>query len=116
VALALLRQTTYQQTFGDTNLNGLARLALTSHGQAYTLGFILLGLGSAVFALLLLRSRYIPPALARLGLFASPLLAIGSVSVIMIPQAASLIQMVSFAPMGIYEVALGVSLLMARQR
>ena len=45
------------------------------------------------------------------GIFASLFLASGSFAIILLPEHAQMIQMVSFGPMGIYEVGLGAWLL-----
>jgi hypothetical protein len=74
-------------------------------------GFVLLGLGSAVFAWLFFRSRYIPRILAGWGVFASFLLSAYAFTVIVFPRAAAL-QIVPMLPMGIYEVGLGFWLLL----
>ena len=86
----------------------LVKVALASQGQAMNAGFVLLGLGSAVFAALFWRSRYIPRLIAGWGLFASLLLSAGSLVVLVFPRAASMAYMM---PMGLYEVGLGIWLL-----
>ena len=73
-------------------------------------GFVLLGLGSAVFAWLFYKSRYIPRLLAGWGVFASLLLSLYAFTVIVFPKAAAL-QILPMLPMGIYEVGLGFWLL-----
>ena len=44
------------------------------YGIGLSIGFVFLGLGSAVFSYVWLKSRYIPKALALLGIFGSLLL------------------------------------------
>ncbi|MGH9750649.1 MAG: DUF4386 family protein [Candidatus Polarisedimenticolia bacterium] len=75
------------------------------------MGFILLGLGSAVFAYLLFKSRYVPRVLAGWGVFSSLLLAAYSLSIIAFPEAGAL-RIVPMLPMGIYEVTVGFWLLL----
>ncbi len=111
LALALLRGAPYQNALPATELHSLVRLLVSAQAQAHTLAFIFLGLGSSVFAYLLLKSRYIPRALAGWGVFASLLLALGSCAVVLFPGATQMIQMVSMGPMGLYEVGLGAWLL-----
>jgi len=85
-------------------------LAYHTQGQGMIIGFILLGFGSAVFAYLLLRSRYVPKAFAVLGVFSSLLLALGSLAIIVFPGL-GVIGMSYMMPMGLYEVGLGFWLL-----
>jgi hypothetical protein len=85
-------------------------LAYNTQGQGMMVGFILLGLGSAVFAYLLLQSRYVPKALAALGIFSSLLLALGTLAIIVFPGL-GVIGMSYMMPMGLYEIGLGFWLL-----
>jgi hypothetical protein len=57
---------------------------------------VLLGLGSAVFAYLLMRSRYVPRFIGAWGVFASLLLALASFAFILFPGNTQTIQTVSF--------------------
>ena len=111
VALKLLSGADYLQTFDGSQLHSLARLAVSAQGAGVNLGFVLLGLGSTVFAYLLLRSGYVPKALAGLGIFASLLLATAAVSIIVFPAVARPFYLPAMAPMGIYEITLGFWLL-----
>ena len=112
VALVLLSGADYLQTFDASQLHSLARVALIAQGAGVDLGFVLLGLGSAVFAYLLLRSGYVPKALAAWGVFASLLLTTAAVSIIVFPAVVSPFYFPSMAPMGIYEITLGFWLLL----
>ena len=75
-----------------------------------TVGFVLLGLGSAVYAYLLLKSRYVPKALAVLGIFSSLLLSLGTLAIMVFPGLGAM-GMSYMMPMGLYEVGLGFWLL-----
>jgi hypothetical protein len=110
VVLRLLNSADYLKTFQANQLNSLATLALSVQGLAMNVGFILLGLGSTVFAYLLLKSRYVPKILATLGIFASLALALVTLSIMVFPTLAAL-GIAYMLPMGIYEVALGFWLL-----
>lgn len=110
VVLRLLSGATYLKTFEVGQLHSLVMLAYNTQGQGMMVGFILLGLGSAVFAYLLLQSRYVPKALAALGIFSSLLLALGTLAIIVFPGL-GVIGMSYMMPMGIYEVGLGFWLL-----
>ena len=110
VILRLLGGAAYLQSFDANQLHSLVMLAYNTQGLGMSVGFILLGLGSSVFAYLLLRSRYVPKALAALGIFSSLLLAIGSLALIVCPGL-EVIGMSYMMPMGLYEVGLGFWLL-----
>lgn len=111
LALRVLSRPDYLNTFDVGQLESLARLLRGSHGLGFTIGFMFLGLGSAVFAGLLLKSRYIPRWFAAFGVGASLLMALCSVLMIVFPGAARTLQVVSFAPIGLYEVGVGVWLM-----
>ena len=110
VVLKLLSGAAYLTVFDVNQLHSLVLLAYNTQGQGMMVGFILLGLGSAVFAYLLLRSRYVPKAFAVLGVFSSLLLALGSLAIIVFPGL-GVIGMSYMMPMGLYEVGLGFWLL-----
>ena len=73
-------------------------------------GFILLGLGSTVFAYWLLKSRYVPKALAVWGIFSSLVFALVTLGIMVFPALAAL-GLTYMVPMGIYEIGLGFWLL-----
>lgn len=110
VVLKLLSGAAYLKSFDLNQLHSLVMLAYHTQGLGRSVGFILLGLGSAVFACLLLRSRYVPKAFAVLGVFSSLLLALGSLAIIVLPGL-GVIGMSYMIPMGLYEVGLGLWLL-----
>lgn len=111
IAVRLLSRAEYLNVFQAGELHALSRLARGAFGFGQDVGFIFLGLGSAVFAYLLLRSRYIPRVLAGWGVFASLLLATYNLVIIVAPGAVETLMYVSLAPMGIYEIAIGLWLL-----
>jgi len=110
VVLRLLSGAAYLKAFDVNQLHSMVMLAYNTQGQGMMVGFILLGLGSAVFAYLLLRSRYVPKAFAILGVFSSLLLALGSLAIIVFPGL-GVVGMSYMMPMGLYEVGLGFWLL-----
>ena len=112
VALRLLSGAEYLKTFEANQLHSLAQLVLGAQAAGWNFGFIFLGLGSTVFAYLLLKSRYVPQVLAGWGVFSSLLLATYALSIIVFPGAAELLQFAAMFPMGIYEVTLGFWLLL----
>jgi hypothetical protein len=109
--LRVLSGAQYLKSLDVGQLHSMAQLALAVQGEAVNMGFILLGLGSAVFAFLLLKSQFVPRLLAGWGVFASLLIAAYALSTIVFPKAGAL-QVVPMLPMGIYEVALGLWLLL----
>ncbi len=113
IAVRLLSSADYLKVFEADELHALSRLARDAFGFGQDVGFIFVGLGSTLFAYLLLRSRYIPRILAAWGMFASLLFAIYNLVIIVFPGAEeTLIMYVSFAPMGIYEIGTGLWLLL----
>lgn len=108
--LKLLSGSGYLKTFEPGQLQSLVMLAYNAQGLGMTVGFVLLGLGSAVYAYLLLKSRYVPKVLAALGIFSSLLLALGTLAIMVFPDLDA-IGMAYMMPMGLYEVGLGLWLL-----
>ena len=110
VALSLLGGGEYTRAFDAAQLNSLVGFSLRAQMAGLGLGFIPLGLGSAVFAVLLLRSGYVPRVLAGWGIFASLLLAAYSFGVILSPRTSDFFYL-GMLPMLVYEVAVGAWLL-----
>ena len=110
-ALRLLSGGGYLHVFEPDRLQALARLSLTAHGAAYNLTFLFLGLGSTVFAWLWLDSRYIPRALAVLGIVGSFLLAAGSFTYVIVPTFVEKLGLSYMMPLGLFEVTMGFLLL-----
>ena len=92
-------------------LHAMTRLSLQAYGDAYRVGFVFLGLGSALFSWVWLRSRYVPRALAILGLFSSLLLAACNLAFMLAPALPRVIGPAYMAPMGVFEVGMGFWLL-----
>ncbi len=111
IALRLLSGADYLETFEESQLHALARLAVSAQGIMMNVAFILVGFGSAVFAYLLLKSRYVPKALAAWGIFSSLVLSGFSLAIIVFPSLWTVLGMTYMAPMGIYEAGIGLWLL-----
>jgi hypothetical protein len=109
-ALACLKGSEYLQAFTNEQLQGLTYNFIHVYGDTFNIGFFFLGLGSAIFSYLWWRSRLIPRLLAALGIFASSLMAVASLGLIVFPVLRS-IGMVHMIPMGLYEFGLGFWLL-----
>ena len=109
-AASLLGGGEYTRGFDAAQLQTLAGFALRAQGAGLVVGFIPLGIGSAIFALLFLRSGGIPRALAVLGIVASLMLAAYALLRIVAPDASDGLEVVML-PMFVYEVGLGLWLL-----
>ena len=109
--LRFLSGSQYLAAFELDQLQALARRSLSAYGAGYNVGFVFLGLGSAVFGYLWFKSGYIPKALAGLGVVSSLLLAACNLAFIVWPDLASTIGAAYMAPMGVFEVGMGFLLL-----
>jgi hypothetical protein len=110
-ALALLSGADYLRVVDTQQLQALAYTFLRVHGTGYNVGFVFLGLGSTAFSYLLWKSRYIPRALAALGIVASSVLAVVTLAIMIFPGLAAVLSLAHMAPMGVYEFTLGFWLL-----
>jgi hypothetical protein len=90
VVLGLLSGAAYLKTFEVSQLHSLARLALGAQVTGYN----------------------VPAVLAGWGVFSSLLMATYALLSIVFPNTTKLVQLASYAPMGIYEVILGPWLLL----
>lgn len=116
IVLVLLSGADDLKTFDVGQLHSLARLALSARGAGYNIGLIPFGLGSTVFSYLLLRSGYVPRALAAWGVFSSLLVVTALFWVIVFPGTATAPQLASYAAIFIYELAVGSWLLLKGAR
>ncbi|MEO8043409.1 MAG: DUF4386 domain-containing protein [Spartobacteria bacterium] len=110
VVLRLLGSSNPLPTFEAAQIHSLVSLAIANQRLAMSVAFVFLGLGSAVFAWLLLKSRYVPKALAALGIFGALTLSIVTLAIIVFPGL-RVLGMIYMLPMGLYEVGLGLWLL-----
>jgi hypothetical protein len=108
--LRLLSGAEYLKAFDTAQLQALMRLFLTVEVAGFQVGFVMLGLGSTVFSYLWLKSGYIPRGIAVWGIFASMVLAFGTLAIMLFPRL-SVVGMSYMAPMFFYEVGLGLWLL-----
>jgi hypothetical protein len=111
VALRLLHGGPALAAFTLEQRDAAAYFAIAAQGTSVGLGFIPLGLGSAAFAILLLRSRAVPRWLAWLGIVGCALLVGQQLGAIVTPVLGRL-RYLPMLPMGAYEVALGFYLLL----
>ncbi|WP_332771766.1 DUF4386 domain-containing protein [Phenylobacterium sp.] len=112
--IRLLSGADYLAGFTTAETQGLARWLYGVQADGMKVGWTFLGLGSAVFAVLWLKSRYVPWVLPAWGVAASLLMAMGALVNLVRPGA---IPMWGYmAPMFFYEVPLGLWLLLRRLR
>lgn len=111
IALKLISGADYLNAFAPGQLHSLALLIISAQGSGMLVGFILLGLGSSVFAWLLLQSGFVPKAIAAWGIFASLLLSGITLITILFPDLGTALGLTYMLPMGLYEVGLGLWLL-----
>jgi Domain of unknown function (DUF4386) len=88
----------------------LVNAVVRVYGDTFNVGFLFLGLGSALFSYLWFKSRYIPRVLAGWGIFASLVMALMSLAIIVFPTLSKL-GLTYMMPMGLYEFGLGLWLL-----
>jgi hypothetical protein len=109
-ALAVLKAAGMSQGFNTQQLQGLSYSFLSVYLNAFNIGFVFLGLGSAVFSYLWWKSGYIPKLIAGWGIFSSLLMAIVSLGIVAVPSLAKL-GLIHMMPLGLYEFGLGFWLL-----
>lgn len=109
--LRVLGDAAYLQPLGTQQAQVFARLSIGSYNAGLGVAFIYLGLGSALHAYLWLKSRYIPRGVAVLGVFASALLGLGSLAIVLLPGIRRIMFPAYMIPMFFFEVGLGVLLL-----
>jgi hypothetical protein len=110
IVLRLLSGADYLRAFDTRQLQALVRLFISVEGAGFQIGFVFLGLGSAVYSYLWLKSRYVPRALAAWGIFSSLVMAIVTLAIMVFPSLA-VVGLLYMVPMFFYEVGLGLWLL-----
>jgi hypothetical protein len=85
VVLSVLSGADYLKAFEPRQLQALARLLLGAGSSGFWVAMFFLSLGSTIYCYLLVRSRYIPRALAYSGLVASALGVLGLFSYFLFP-------------------------------
>ena len=108
--LHLLSGDSSLSAFNTQQVQALVRLFLNVEGAGFQIGFVFLGLGSTAFSVLWLKSRYVPRAIAAWGVFASLVMAFGTIAILLFP-ALGVVGLSYMAPMFFYEVGLGLWLL-----
>lgn len=109
VTMLLLLDPRYGHSFSPAQLQSLVQLFNDSHDVGYTIGMLFLALGCMGFSFLLVRSRYVPKLLAVFGLMAYAAMFVGCLITIVFPEAP--FGLAFYMPAGIYEIAIGLWLL-----
>ena len=112
-AVTLLTGGDFMRGLAPQAASDLAYALVRVHSWGFQVGFLFLGLGQFVFSWLWWRSRYVPRWLAGLGLAGSSILAGMAIGIIVWPPLYSMATMAYMAPMGLYEIGLGLWLLIA---
>lgn len=110
-ALALIGGGDYVRALAPGQTHDLVYALVRVHAWGFQVGFLFLGLGQIVFSYLWWRSRYVPRWLAGLGMFGSSVLAAMALGIIVWPPLYAMVTMAYMAPMGLYEIGLGLWLL-----
>lgn len=112
--LRLLSGADYVGALEADRLLAPARLSIGAHHDAYQLGLLFFGFGSTVFCYLWFQSKYIPRALAGLGVLASLLVAISVFLFIIFPNLERIASPWCYAPIFFFELIIGFWLLIKR--
>jgi hypothetical protein len=110
VAMQFISDADPLKAFDSEQLQALSIMHST-YALTFVVVAIFLGLGSTIFNYLLFKSRYIPRALAAWGIFASFLLLISQLAIIIFPDIEKIIIPACYGPIAIDEIALGFWLL-----
>lgn len=111
IVLRLVSDAPYLGAFTVEQSQSLVRLLLGVRADTMGFGWVFLGLGQAAFAWVWLRSKYIPAPLAAFGIGASMMLALFPLLAMVQPAFGQAVGIAYMAPMFLYEVALGILLL-----
>ena len=111
IALRFLASADSLTAVDEKQRQALARLFIGAGASGFQVGFVFLGLGSALFAWLWFRSGYVPRVIAAWGIFASMMLSAGTAVIMVFPRL-GVIGLSYMAPMFFYEVGLGLWLVL----
>lgn len=114
--LRILGNAEHTRAFDPDELAALARHFLGAHGALYNVGFVFVGAGSAVFAYLWIKSRYVPKYLGVLGLIGSCLLGAVTLLILVFPDLQGRLYPAYMVPMFFFEVGIGIWLLVKGPR
>ena len=125
IVLSLLSGADYRQAFPQSELQALAHVFVGAQASGFVIVLLFFGLGSTTYMYLLVRSRYVPRPLALLGLGGSALVVLFALARLLIPAlvavafaavrglpTAALVPLAMiFVPILLFEVVLGLWLL-----
>ena len=106
-ALALLGGGDFMRALDSAAAKDLVYALIRVHGWGFQVGFLFLGLGQIVFSWLWWKSRYVPRWLAGLGMLGSSIMVVMALGIIVWPPLYRIVTMAYMAPMGVYEIGLG---------
>jgi Domain of unknown function (DUF4386) len=109
MTMLLLLAPRYGHSFSPGQVQSLVELFNDSHDAGYTIGMLFLALGCMGFSFLLFRSRYVPRWLALCGLISYVAMLAGCLITMVFPDAP--IGLGFYMPAGIYEIVIGLWLL-----
>jgi len=96
--------------FQNEQVHELAKVAASVYDSGFLIAMMLLSPGSFLFFYLFYKSRYIPRALALLGVFGTVLFTLVNVGLLVFPEYAGTLQY-GWGPMGVAEIATALWLL-----
>ncbi len=113
IALQLLNETAHITGFTPAQLQATVGFLLNEHTVLYSFPMVFLGLDMMVFSYLLFKSKYIPGILASFGILSFALILIHSFTTLIAPEYAMrlTIQTICYTPSGIFEIIIGIWLL-----
>jgi hypothetical protein len=111
VVLLLLNGGGYSAVFGPEQLQSLVGLSLDAASAARSILFVFMSLGTIVFCYLFFKSRYVPRILAGFGILAFLVALVGTFASVVLPDHAGTMQIALHAPATLFEVAIGLWLL-----
>jgi hypothetical protein len=111
IVLLLVKGENYAAVFEPGQLQALVGLFLDVNPAALSILFVLISLGTIVNCYLFYKSQYIPRILAIFGIFSFTLMLIGTYGIILLPNYTATINMVIYPPATLFEVAIGLWLI-----
>ncbi len=116
-ALQMLNGKAYLTVFNPEQLQDIVGLFLIVRSTGSTISMVFLGMNLIVFLYLLFKSMYVPRILAGFGILSYSLILVYSLANILVPQNATVLTMVNtismvfFAPSVLFELIIGLWLL-----
>jgi hypothetical protein len=113
ITLQILNGEAYLTAFTLEQLQVPVGLILNSHTAIYSIPMVFLGLDMMVFSYLFFKSKYIPKILAGFGILSFALIFIHALMYIITPKYAAMLinQIIFYAPSGLFEIIIGIWLL-----